>query len=176
MLDRQTAQSIHRCAAKLVGQAGITQLDIESIRQSLMAHVLDKLAGYDTKLGYKNGFVSAVVQRRLINLLRSRQVEKRDHRRLTSLNVKVTFEGETPTELANTVSNRELDARHERAARRLGLRGHRISQAYPMEAAARAAAPVVRAEPAVAVGRTVSWLTRGNGRTSLTAATTDRGA
>jgi len=111
MLDRQTAQIIHRCAAKLVGQAGIAQQDIESIRQDLTAHVLDKLAGYDPKLGHKNGFVSAVVQRRLISLLRSRQAEKRDHRRITSLNVKVAVEGETPTELGNMVSDRELDAR-----------------------------------------------------------------
>lgn len=117
MLDSQINSIICGGAAKLIGRGGFTQQDRESIKQDLTTHVIEKLAEYDPKLGQKNGFVSTVVQRRLLTLLRSRTAGKRDTRGVTSLSVDVAVPGEANEQLASTVSERELDSRLHRHRR-----------------------------------------------------------
>jgi hypothetical protein len=117
MLDPQISQIIQQNAARLIGQDGITRHDAEAIRQELTAHVIQKLDSFDPQLGELTAFAAAVVRRRMISILRSRRAGKRDHRRITSLNVEIAVPGEAPTELANTISDRELDGRLHRHRR-----------------------------------------------------------
>jgi RNA polymerase sigma-70 factor (ECF subfamily) len=44
-------------------------------------------------------------------MLRNKKAEKRDYRRITSLNVTIEITDEGPTELSQTIGDRELDAR-----------------------------------------------------------------
>ena len=117
MLDPQISQIIQQNAGRLIGQDGITRHDAEAIRQELTAHVIQKLDSFDPQLGELTAFAAAVVRRRMISILRSRRAGKRDHRRITSLNVEIAVPGEAPTELANTISDRELDGRLHRHRR-----------------------------------------------------------
>ena len=109
--DRYIRGIIKRKVNQLIGRAGFTQQDKESLEQELFAKVLQSLPRFDSEIGHRNKFVTAVVERYVANVLRNKQAGKRDHRRVTSLNVMIEICDEGPTELSQTIGERELDAR-----------------------------------------------------------------
>lgn len=117
MLDPSTLKIIHRKAAELVGLAGFTPQDEESIRQDLTARVLQSQSAFDPQRGIRPKFVKAIVERQAATLLRAQRAVKRDHRSVKSLSASIVVEGEAPTTLANVISHRELDARLSRERR-----------------------------------------------------------
>lgn len=118
VIDQFTARLIRRKARQLVGRAGFTRSDREDIEQELRLKLLKHFSSYDPQQGHRHAFVTAVVERHAANLLRDRQAEKRDHRRVCSLNVVIADEeDEGPVELGDTIGRRELDARLGRSLR-----------------------------------------------------------
>jgi RNA polymerase sigma-70 factor (ECF subfamily) len=112
IIDQFTARLIRRKARQLVGRAGFSRSDREDIEQELRLKLVKHFSSYDSGQGHRHAFVTAVVERHAANLLRDKQAEKRDHRRVRSLNVVIADdEDEGPVELGDTISRRELDAR-----------------------------------------------------------------
>ncbi|MEY2611377.1 MAG: hypothetical protein RL069_188 [Planctomycetota bacterium] len=54
----------------------------ESLEQDLLGRVLDSLSKFASEVGYRNKFVTAVVERYLANILRDKTADKRDHCRI----------------------------------------------------------------------------------------------
>lgn len=102
---------IRRKARQLVGRAGFTKFDVEDIAQELYLKLVKHLGAFDPDQGHLHAFVTTVVERHVATMLRDKRAAKRDHRRISSLNVMVEITDEQPTELAQTVSRRELEAR-----------------------------------------------------------------
>ena len=109
--DRFIRGIIRRKVNQLIGRAGFTLQDRESLEQELFARVLQSLPRFNPEVAHRNKFITAVVERYVANILRNKKAEKRDHRRITSLNVTIEITDEGPTELAQTIGDRELDAR-----------------------------------------------------------------
>lgn len=109
--DRFIRGIIRRKVKQLIGFAGFTLQDRESLEQELFARVLQSLPRFNPEIAHRNKFITAVVERYVANILRNKKAEKRDHRRITSLNVMIEIIDEGPTELAQTIGDCELDAR-----------------------------------------------------------------
>lgn len=109
--DQFTRGIIRRKIKQLIGRAGFTKQDRDDIEQDLYVRVLQSLPHFNPNQAHRNKFITAVVERYVANILRNKQAEKRDHRRISSLNVTIEITDEGPTELAQTIGDRELDAR-----------------------------------------------------------------
>ncbi len=110
-IDRFTRGIIRRKVKQLIGRAGFTLDDGKDLEQDLFVRVLQSLPRFNPDRAHRNKFITAVVERHVANLLRNKQAEKRDHRRICSLNVTLTVKDEGPTELAQTIGDHELDSR-----------------------------------------------------------------
>ncbi len=109
--DRYTRGIIRRKVKQLIGRAGFTKQDREDLEQDLLVRVLQSMPRFDEDQAHFNKFVTAVVERYVANILRNKKAEKRDHRRVKSLNVTIDVAEEGATEFAQTIGDRELDAR-----------------------------------------------------------------
>ncbi len=124
-LDRFAHGIIHRKAKQLIGRAGFTKQDRKDIEHDLILRLLQALRSFDPARAHRNAFITTVIERSVANILRDKRAEKRDHRRICSLNIVIgEEEDETPIELGDTISQRELDVRLGQA-RRIG---HQLSQ------------------------------------------------
>lgn len=108
---------IKRKVRQLIERNGFSPQDRQALEQDLLARVLYSLPRFDPRIGHLHRFVTAVVERHVANLLRHKRAAKRNHGRVTSLNVTVKIAGEGPTELAQTIGDREFDARLSRERR-----------------------------------------------------------
>ncbi len=115
--DRFTCGIIRRKVKQLIGRAGFTRQDVQDLEQDFYLKVLQSLSRFRPTQGHRNKFITAVVERYVANVLRNKQAEKRDHRRISSLNVTIELTDDGPVELAQTIGSRELDARLGRARR-----------------------------------------------------------
>jgi len=87
--DRFIRGIIKRKVGQLMGRAGFTLQDHESLEHDLLARVFDSLSKFDPEVGHRNKFVTAVVERYVANILRDKTADKRDHCRIRSLNVRI---------------------------------------------------------------------------------------
>lgn len=110
-IDRFTRGIIRRKVKQLIGRAGFLPQDREDLEQELFVRVLQSLPRFNPGKAHRNTFITTVVERYVANILRNKQANKRDHRRIGSLNVTIEFTEDGPTELAQTIGERELDAR-----------------------------------------------------------------
>lgn len=110
-LDEVAARLIRLKARRLVGKAGFTRSDQDDLEQELTLKLLKHRAAFDPRQSHWHAFVTAVVERHAATLLRNKQVEKRDHKRVTSLHVVVEDPLNGPGALADTIGRRERDAR-----------------------------------------------------------------
>jgi RNA polymerase sigma factor (sigma-70 family) len=109
--DRFTRGIIRRKIGQLIGRAGFTKQDHEDLEQELFVRILQSLPLFNPDQAHRNTFITTVVERYVANILRNKQAAKRDHRRICSLNVMIEIGDDGPTDLAQTISDRELDAR-----------------------------------------------------------------
>ena len=101
--DRFIRGIIKRKVGQLMGRAGFTLQDRESLEQDLLARVIDSLSKFDPEVGHRNKFVTAVVERYVANIQRDKSADKRDHCRIRSLNVRIDAGEEGPTELSELI-------------------------------------------------------------------------
>lgn len=109
--DRFIRGIINRKVNQLIGRAGFTSQDRESLEQEMLARVLQALRRFNPDISHRNKFVTAVVERYVANMLRNKKAGKRDYRRITSLNVSIEITSEGLTEFSQTIGDREFDAR-----------------------------------------------------------------
>ena len=109
--DRFIRGIIRRKVKQLIGRAGFTQQDRQDLEHDLLVRVLQSLPLFNPDQAHRNTFITTVLERHFANILRNKQAVKRDHRRISSLNVMISITDDGPTELAQTIGDRELDAR-----------------------------------------------------------------
>lgn len=110
-IDRFTHGIIRRKVNQLIGRAGFTEQDRKDLEQDIILRLLQSLPSFDADKAHRNVFTTTVVERYVANILRNKRAEKRDHRRVSSLNVTIASTEDGPTELSETVGQRELDNR-----------------------------------------------------------------
>jgi RNA polymerase sigma-70 factor (ECF subfamily) len=102
---------VKRKVRQIIGRAGFTKQDRQDLEQELIARLLHSLRSFDPKQAHRKAFVTAVVERDVANILRDKQAEKRDHRRIGSLHVMIEVTEDGPTELAEFNARRCRDPR-----------------------------------------------------------------
>jgi RNA polymerase sigma-70 factor (ECF subfamily) len=112
---------VHHKAWQLVGKAGYLADDVADIKQDLIVALLERLPRFDPARASYNTYVDRVVASRVVDLLRRRNAEMRDHRREAgSLNAKIDTGGGKPVQRLATISRGEQYLRtgkHTRSAR-----------------------------------------------------------
>lgn len=102
---------IKRKVRQIIGQAGFTRQDKKDLERELLTRLLQGLKSFDPDVAHRKSFVTAVVERSVATILRDAVAQKRDHRRVRSMNVMIGVAGESPSELGDTISDRESNAR-----------------------------------------------------------------
>jgi RNA polymerase sigma-70 factor (ECF subfamily) len=110
-IDQFARGLIRRKVEQLIGKAGFTAQDRKDLEQELLLRLVKSLPSYDPSKSHLYAFITTVLERYVANVLRNKRADKRDQRRITSLSVMIYIEGEGPVELAQTISQLELDAR-----------------------------------------------------------------
>ena len=124
-LNDYARKLVHHKARQLVGKAGYTPNDLDDIKQNLIADLLERLSKFDPAKASYNTFVARVVERKISNLLRDRQAERRDHRReACSLNEEIDIGEDEPVQLMTTISQDEQDIRTGKYSRLADERAH----------------------------------------------------
>lgn len=108
---------VRRKVRQIIGRAGFMPQDAEWLQQELILRILQSLPSIDPSQAHRNVFTTTVVERYVANILRDKRAQKRDYRRIGSLNVSISVTDEGPTELSETIGQRELDARRQRHPR-----------------------------------------------------------
>jgi RNA polymerase sigma-70 factor, ECF subfamily len=116
-IDRFTRGIVRRKVKQLIGLAGFTEQDRRDLEQDFFARVLQGMRSFDSTIAHRNKFVTTIVERYVANVLRNKRAEKRDHRRICSLHVMVDIGEKDNAEMAQTIGQRELDARRGRHPR-----------------------------------------------------------
>lgn len=101
---------IHRKVNILVGRAGFTDADRESLRQELTLRLIQSLGQFDPAKADRKSFSTTVVERSVAKILRFHRAEKRDCRHVQSLNVPISNRAGV-VELGDTIGAAEYDAR-----------------------------------------------------------------
>jgi RNA polymerase sigma factor (sigma-70 family) len=111
------ARLIRWKARQLAGKPGFIRSDQADIEQELTLKFLNSAASFEPERGRWKGFVTKVVERHAASLLRNSRAKKRAHRRITSLNSPVQAGSDIPTTLADSITDRDQDARRGRRPR-----------------------------------------------------------
>ncbi|MEZ6097142.1 MAG: sigma-70 family RNA polymerase sigma factor [Pirellulaceae bacterium] len=90
--------------SQLVGRHGFRLQDREQLVQELAARLWQSLQSYDPNQSHRNSFVTTVVERSVASIIRDQYAEKRDDRRVLSLNQNVKQRDGSHGELAQLVS------------------------------------------------------------------------
>jgi len=102
---------IRRKVSQIIGRNGFTYQDRESLEQELIRRLLHSFASFDKTRAHRNVFVTTVVERDVAKILRDCRAEKRDRRRVSSLNVLIPQGQEGRVEVGATIGMEEYDAR-----------------------------------------------------------------
>ena len=102
---------VKRKVKQIIGRAGYTRQDKEDLEQELLTRLLQGLKSFDPDVAHRKSFVTAIVERSVASIIRDAEAQKRDHRRIGSLQMLVELTGEGPTELAETIGEREYNER-----------------------------------------------------------------
>ncbi|MGN6547782.1 MAG: sigma factor [Aureliella sp.] len=89
--------------------------DAEDFEQDLLIKLLQAAPQFDPEIAHENAFGATVVERQSASIVRGQRAKKRSGP-VVSLSITVSLEGH-PTELAELIGHRELDARRARHPR-----------------------------------------------------------
>ena len=101
---------IHRKVDILIGRDGFTDADRRSLQHDLTIRLIQSLKSFDPKKADRKSFSTMVVERSVAKILRYQRAEKRDCRRVQSLNAPIPC-SEGLVELGETIGTAEYDAR-----------------------------------------------------------------
>jgi RNA polymerase sigma factor (sigma-70 family) len=109
--DTLVRDYIRKKVRQIVGKAGFANQDREELEQELICRLLLRFKSFDPAKGSLGAFLKTVGSRIVANLLRDQRARKRDRRLTQTLHVLVPSEDKALVELAQTISQREQDAR-----------------------------------------------------------------
>ena len=116
-IDPFTEGYVRKSARQLVGKFGFTKSDRGDIEQKLYLKLAKHLPCDDPENPKWKAFVALAVKRCIANIVRDKQAEKRDHRRVCSIHVVIGEDDEGAVELADTISEQESRSRRGRSYR-----------------------------------------------------------
>jgi RNA polymerase sigma-70 factor, ECF subfamily len=116
-IDRFTRGIVRRKVKQLIGRAGFTKQDRKDLEHDFYVRVLQGMRSFDSDIAHRNKFVTAIVERYVANILRDKQAEKRDYRRVNTLHVMVDIGEGEEVELAQMISQCDLNAQRHRYPR-----------------------------------------------------------
>ncbi len=115
-LDPFTRNFVRKCARQLVGKFGFKQQDREDIEQSLYLKFAKRLWTADSNDPKWKALLAITARRQIVSLIRVREAEKRNHRRTSSINVRVGGP-EGSVELAAMVTSSDIPSHRGRTHR-----------------------------------------------------------
>lgn len=104
------ARYIRGKAREISRHGGFTRSDIDDVRQILSQRICQNVGQYDPEVASFLTFVITMVERYTINIIRHQQAGKRGRRVTCFLSAVIEEDGE-PTELVNTIGEREQSNR-----------------------------------------------------------------
>lgn len=112
ILSNEYIMTLIRCKAQnLIGKAGYLPCDLKDIEQELFMHLITRLPKFDPAKATIETFADRLVERKIADLMRHNRAKIRDYtRRSFSLNEELENE-EGITEIAETISQDEVDLR-----------------------------------------------------------------
>jgi len=116
-IDRFTRGIVRRKIKQLIGRAGFTKQDREDLEHDFYVRVLQGMRSFDSNIAHRNRFVTAIVERYVANILRDKQAEKRDHRRVNTLHMMIDIGEGEKVELAQMISQGDLNTQRHRYPR-----------------------------------------------------------
>lgn len=102
---------VQRKIRQMIGRHGFTRQDWDDLEQELLTRLWQGLRSFDPSVAHRNAFVTAIVERSVATILRDASAEKRDRRRITSLQERTSATEEGPAELSEFISRREYNNR-----------------------------------------------------------------
>ena len=144
-LSEYASKLIKHKAGRLVGRFGFTRPDRADIEQDLILHLFQKMPHFNSNRGSQNTFVSRIIKRKVVSIIRHRRALRRDYCRITAIDdaaggeehaaIAALVVGESPHDLAIDLAGaiQTFDSDSQRfckmlmtssvadAARRLGL-------------------------------------------------------
>lgn len=109
--DDQTLKLIRERVKRLIGRHGFTASDRDDLEQDVVLHVLECLRRQQQLIEAPEGFFRKVIADHAVTLIRRRQAEKRDHRRLSSLHEMVLDEDGEYVERARIIPEDHAQSR-----------------------------------------------------------------
>lgn len=111
-LSEYAAVLIHHKARQIIGKAGFTKDDVDDIEQEMTLELLERLPKFDPAKSAHKTFVARIIDRKVANLIRDRNCEKRDPRREEySLNECIDDSEGGSVERIQTIAAEEADRR-----------------------------------------------------------------
>lgn len=102
---------VQRKIRQMIGRHGFTRQDWDDLEQELLTRLWQGLRSFDPSVAHRNAFVTAIVERSVATILRDASAEKRDRRRITSLQERTSATEEGSAELSESISRREYNNR-----------------------------------------------------------------
>ena len=102
---------VKRKVGQIIGRAGFKTQDRKDLEQELLRRLIKGLKSFDPDVAHRKSFVTTIVERAVANILRDAQAQKRDRRFVCSLQVQLDVSEDGPTELAETIGDREYNRR-----------------------------------------------------------------
>lgn len=107
VIDKFTQGYVRKRARQLAGKRGFQERDRDEIEQQLFLKLAKHLDAADPDSPKWKAFVAKTVSRQIASMIRDNGAEKRDRRRVQSINVVVAECDEGVVELGDTISENE---------------------------------------------------------------------
>jgi RNA polymerase sigma-70 factor (ECF subfamily) len=117
LFDDRALKLIRERVKRLIGRHGFTASDRDDLEQDMALHLLECLRRQQQPIEAPEGFFRKVIAEHAVTLIRRREAEKRDHRRLSSLHDKVLDEDGEYVERARVVPEDHVQTRLHTASR-----------------------------------------------------------
>jgi RNA polymerase sigma-70 factor (ECF subfamily) len=117
LFDDRALKLIRERVKRLIGRHGFTASDRDDLEQDMALHLLECLRRQQQPIEAPEGFFRKVIAEHAVTLIRRREAEKRDHRRLSSLHDKVLDEDGEYVERARVVPEDHMQTRLHTASR-----------------------------------------------------------
>ncbi len=103
LFDDLAMKLIKERVKQMIGRNGFTPSDREDLKQEFALHLLECLRRLKEPPQDRQGFFRRVISRYAISLIRRREAQKRDHRRVSSLSKRVVDCDGQRVEMARTI-------------------------------------------------------------------------
>ncbi len=96
---------------RLIGRHGFTASDRDDLEQDMALHLLERLRRQQQPIEAPEGFFRKVIADHAVTLIRRREAEKRDHRRVSSLSEQVVDSDGQRVEMAQIIPEDHVRSR-----------------------------------------------------------------